>query len=227
MTTHAADPMHRAFLDDILANPSDDFPRLVYADWLADHGEERAEFIRVQVELARCEMPDPDDKPRWDERTRLQTLAESLLRANGPDWHPSGTGEQYAFRPSELATFSFGPRELFVLASWRRGFIAEVRCPLAQFLQHGPEIAARHPIETVRLVGREPWKPGGEGLWFWHAARTPDHDELPDFLPLCWFDAEARRTTHRSLEDAHAWASQRAILWARGLLGTTTEEGRA
>jgi uncharacterized protein (TIGR02996 family) len=34
--------------------PDDDTPRLVYADWLAEHGDpERAEFIRVQCELAR------------------------------------------------------------------------------------------------------------------------------------------------------------------------------
>src|SRR5438552_3731260 len=38
----------RAILDD----PDDDGLRLVYADWLEEHGEpERAEFIRVQLEL--------------------------------------------------------------------------------------------------------------------------------------------------------------------------------
>jgi uncharacterized protein (TIGR02996 family) len=41
------------FLAAILANPDDDNLRLVYADWLDDRGEgERAELIRVQVELA-------------------------------------------------------------------------------------------------------------------------------------------------------------------------------
>ena len=43
-----------ALLAAILANPAEDTPRLVYADWLEEHGrEERAEFIRVQCELAR------------------------------------------------------------------------------------------------------------------------------------------------------------------------------
>jgi uncharacterized protein (TIGR02996 family) len=43
-----------AFLHDIIENPDDDRPRLVYADWLDDHGQaERAAFIRVQCELAR------------------------------------------------------------------------------------------------------------------------------------------------------------------------------
>jgi len=42
-----------ALLAAIRAAPDDDAPRLVYADWLDEHGEmERAEFIRVQCELA-------------------------------------------------------------------------------------------------------------------------------------------------------------------------------
>lgn len=41
-----------AFLHDIVTNPADDVVRLIYADWLNDHGQEdRAEFIRVQCEL--------------------------------------------------------------------------------------------------------------------------------------------------------------------------------
>ena len=45
-----------AFLRAICERPADDAPRLVYADWLDDHGEgERAEFIRVQAELARLD----------------------------------------------------------------------------------------------------------------------------------------------------------------------------
>jgi uncharacterized protein (TIGR02996 family) len=42
------------FLSGIRAEPDDDAPRLVFADWLEDQGDaERAEFIRVQCELAR------------------------------------------------------------------------------------------------------------------------------------------------------------------------------
>jgi uncharacterized protein (TIGR02996 family) len=43
-----------ALLRAICENPDDDAPRLVYADWLDEHGDPRqAEFIRVQIELAR------------------------------------------------------------------------------------------------------------------------------------------------------------------------------
>ena len=53
--------IEHAFLQDILEHPDDDAPRLIYADWLEEHGKEadrlRAEFIRVQVELDRLDSP--------------------------------------------------------------------------------------------------------------------------------------------------------------------------
>jgi uncharacterized protein (TIGR02996 family) len=47
-----------AFLEAICETPDDDTPRLVYADWLEENGDsDRAEFIRVQCELARLALP--------------------------------------------------------------------------------------------------------------------------------------------------------------------------
>jgi uncharacterized protein (TIGR02996 family) len=43
----------RAIRDD----PDDDAPRLIYADWLEERGDPRAEFIRIQCELARLPAP--------------------------------------------------------------------------------------------------------------------------------------------------------------------------
>ena len=51
-------PNAAPFLAAIRAAPDDDAPRLIYADWLDEHGQaERAEFIRVQCELARRKSP--------------------------------------------------------------------------------------------------------------------------------------------------------------------------
>src|SRR5262249_37760559 len=51
------------FIDAILETPDDDAPRLVYADWLDEHGGEadraRAEFIRVGCEVAKQTAGDP------------------------------------------------------------------------------------------------------------------------------------------------------------------------
>jgi uncharacterized protein (TIGR02996 family) len=51
-----------ALLRAICETPDDDTPRLVFADWLQEHGEEeRAEFIRVQCEAARLAADDSRD----------------------------------------------------------------------------------------------------------------------------------------------------------------------
>lgn len=47
-------PAARGLFQAILADPADDFPRLLLADVLEEAGQgERAEFIRVQIELAK------------------------------------------------------------------------------------------------------------------------------------------------------------------------------
>jgi uncharacterized protein (TIGR02996 family) len=44
-------PEADAFLDAIFDNPDDDTPRLVYADWLQEHGQEDyAQFIRLSIQ---------------------------------------------------------------------------------------------------------------------------------------------------------------------------------
>ncbi len=40
-----------ALLAEILANPDDDAPRLVYADWLEDHGSPLAPYVRAECDL--------------------------------------------------------------------------------------------------------------------------------------------------------------------------------
>ncbi len=64
------------FLATIIATPEDDAPRLVFADWLEEHGDaDRAEFIRLQCSLAR-------DGANFAREAR----AAELLTANRPRW---------------------------------------------------------------------------------------------------------------------------------------------
>src|SRR5207247_1446161 len=42
----------RDWLREIAANPDDDALKLVYADWLSDHGDPRGEFIALQTQRA-------------------------------------------------------------------------------------------------------------------------------------------------------------------------------
>ena len=57
-----------ALLAAVLASPADDAPRLVYADWLDEHGEPaQAAFIRAQIDLARTD-PNTDAHERAADR---------------------------------------------------------------------------------------------------------------------------------------------------------------
>jgi uncharacterized protein (TIGR02996 family) len=69
-----------AFLSDILEHPHDDDRRLIFADWLDDHGAgPRAAFLRVQVELASC-FRDPD------RREALRATERALLAQHYSEW---------------------------------------------------------------------------------------------------------------------------------------------
>lgn len=58
----------QAFLDAIAANPFDDTPRLVYADWLDEHGEPaKAAYLRLVVGLVPL-LADEDPDPAFTER---------------------------------------------------------------------------------------------------------------------------------------------------------------
>ena len=77
------DPTEIAFRRAIVAEPHDDVPRMVYADWLQERDtpedEARAEFIRVQVRLARMRPAEADVEP-------LQRREQELLDAHETAW---------------------------------------------------------------------------------------------------------------------------------------------
>jgi uncharacterized protein (TIGR02996 family) len=65
----------QAFLRAILANPTDDGTRLVYADWLEERGDSSGEFLRIQTALTR--MP-RKDKQRAGFKKRLKELRSTI-----------------------------------------------------------------------------------------------------------------------------------------------------
>src|SRR5262245_51579788 len=74
-----AHPDAVALYQAILAHPDDDTPRLVYADWLDEHGDhDRAEFIRVQCRLAR--MNEWDDGYTADHLRATRLLHEHEMK---------------------------------------------------------------------------------------------------------------------------------------------------
>jgi uncharacterized protein (TIGR02996 family) len=115
------------FLEAIIATPDDDALRLIYADWLEDHGESvRAEFIRVQIELARL--------PNNDPRRLALTAREGELCAK-----------------HRLVLLRGLPR-LAWRGGLRRGFLETLTVTVRQFLQIAPRLRRLTPLRDLALT---------------------------------------------------------------------------
>ena len=116
-----------AFFDPIRDAPADDGPRLIYADWLDEHGQsDCADFIRLQCALDR--LPD-DDLRRPDLRERERQLSEAHEARWAADLAPLVTDW-----------------------SFHRGVIDSVSVDPAQFLASGAAIFELAPIRKVRFL---------------------------------------------------------------------------
>src|SRR5262245_44030026 len=122
-----------AFVHAIAEDLYDDAPRLVYADWLEEHGDlARAAFIRTQ-----CELEPMRDRYEIDRAAELHRREEELLRKHRKKWlgkMPKGWDD---WRVGASAEF-------------RRGFVDIVSMPVRTFLQFGAAIRQVHP--TIRRV---------------------------------------------------------------------------
>jgi uncharacterized protein (TIGR02996 family) len=67
-----------AFLEEILAHPEDEATRLVYADWLEEQGDPRAEFLRLEVAMKN----EPKKKRRDEMRRHLREMRSGI----DPEW---------------------------------------------------------------------------------------------------------------------------------------------
>src|SRR5262245_32988540 len=115
-----------AFLKAIAKDPENDAPRLVFADWLDEHGQpERAEFIRLQCALIELPENHPDRPPK-------AARAEQLLKVHEKAW--------------------LGPL-CELLMEWRfwRGFVASAVVDLRVFVGKTREIFRHAPLEWVQF----------------------------------------------------------------------------
>jgi uncharacterized protein (TIGR02996 family) len=213
----------------VLEHPADDLPRLVLADWWEEHEQpERGEFCRVQVELAKTRGTiDPHcdgrnrksdecgsygsysyDGKRWVSvpcedcwsalRSRERELLESPIDGpmharcrNWTDW----AGAAVNLLPDGAL---FSDHLVF-----RRGFVAEVRCPLAAWLAHGPALVRQHPVERVTITDATIFASGGNDTYYIGG--------LGQFPNDCWSRLENHRTRAAALEALSAVC----LTWAR------------
>jgi uncharacterized protein (TIGR02996 family) len=96
------------FLDQILTDPDDDRPRLVYADYLMQQGDPRGELIAVQCQLARHAAHNDDVGPL----DPLERRERALLDAYGKSWTLDAETRlkywgQFGFRRGFVETLTF------------------------------------------------------------------------------------------------------------------------
>jgi uncharacterized protein (TIGR02996 family) len=77
------------FLASINAEPDADAPRLVFADWLDDHGDTRGELVRLQVRRARLPRGDPGLLWVTLDRTEQELLDRHAVGWLGPLYRPA------------------------------------------------------------------------------------------------------------------------------------------
>ena len=113
----------------IAAFPEEDTPRLVFADFLDENGDsERAEFIRVQIELERT----PKADPRFVELWRRET---ELLADHGEDWARDELPDGITARLADEDRYGRS-------VAFRRGTPERVAATAHGFLRGGAELAA-------------------------------------------------------------------------------------
>jgi uncharacterized protein (TIGR02996 family) len=154
-------------LRSVLQSPQDDSARLVAADWLEEHGEsEHAEFIRLQLELAKL-GPCVDhcrDRIDWQcDICDVRYREREMFRQN--------VGFKVAANLKGHLPESF---------EFSRGFVSLVRCTCDRWKNHGVEICLSQPIERLILdpvlnESHEPW-----GTWPWD---DPDYQRPEDEPP--------------------------------------------
>jgi uncharacterized protein (TIGR02996 family) len=159
----------RALMAAIIADPDEDTPRLAFADWLQENGDEhdqaRAEFIRLQIEEARLPEGDPS-------RTELEKRAAKLRKKHAKHWIGA------------LAKFEQYPM-------FERGLLFQVDLSPRDFLKPARQRAL---IEWLPLVGTNLLKLTGHATKADQVAASPVLGLVPALL--WWFsdmtDAELK-----------------------------------
>jgi uncharacterized protein (TIGR02996 family) len=127
---------HDPFLHAIVSQPDADAPRLIYADWLEEQGHaERAEFIRVQCELA---VMKTKEVSAWD-LTRLQELEDRE--------------EELLELPAALGENPIG--DVARHCRHHRGFIEEATLSLGMFLFQAERALRWVPLRRLTLTHLE------------------------------------------------------------------------
>lgn len=176
MASYLDHPDYRAGLAAVLAAPDDDTPRLVLADWLEERADlfadpqgmrDRAEFVRVQCELARLEAEgirdaagcwceflmvgepccgvcqEREDRAEWLHKRQRELSGDGgWAKLFGGPW-------RLVTWAADLPGWYTGGHLIGVAA---RGFIGSLACTAADWFDLADAILAEQPVREVTLA---------------------------------------------------------------------------
>lgn len=153
----------QSFLNAILSNPADTTAKLVYADWLDDRGDHRAEILRLKVKLTQLEPESAEFSIAQNRLNRLEPTASPnwLILLDGPVWclagniiaeHPFGPGGQVTRSGTRL----FRPNTKVYLSDlWNSAYILQPEAlPFMRLRVIGQHRKSREWIESYVGVER-------------------------------------------------------------------------
>jgi uncharacterized protein (TIGR02996 family) len=238
----ATHPDYLALLRGVLAEPEDDWVRLVLADFLEGNGEqERAEFIRLQLIRA----SGPNEQTDWCHHDltfppdcrgcQMRRRERELLVAQWTCLDPLGL---------EFCGGGPGPHGLHLQGWWpesggvascfffRRGFVHSITLTAADFLAHAGAIFSAQPVVSVALADKRTWvndvgghRPARHCWWYEDKWERGGRDDLPTALfgLLRGGELDTSTTEHcrwySSEADAVADLTQALVAYGRSLAG--------
>lgn len=147
----------------IIEYPDDDTPRLVFADWLQENGEyDRAEFIRIQCELAKGF----DHKRIRQLQIRELKLSRSLDLRNRIVLPVLNNSFNFPNYPEHIRG-SLRYATLNDITYWR-GFVENLRCTQEDWILVGKKIIKQLPLRRVFISYKEP---DFSGNYYWWSSR--------------------------------------------------------
>jgi uncharacterized protein (TIGR02996 family) len=180
-----------ALLRAICEFPEEDTPRLIYADAIEEREPERAEFIRVQIEMVRMRTPGKHKTtcqcygnwkagPRVDpgsvdcKRCLSLTRYNALHAREGKLLWDDVERADGAKRSRWETWYPVDHAILSLIAGYKwfeRGFASRIECGMGVFLLNAAAMFAAHPIREVHLSGPSPeyrMNPFDVAEWVWY-----------------------------------------------------------
>lgn len=200
-------PDQRALLNGIIEKPDCNDRRLIYCDWLEENEEGDI--------CPHCDGTGEEEHTIYCDGD-YKIDVRDCLHCNGT----GGTSNKFAKWAAFIREQCQNPQSSRTVSKhgvevvWRRGFIAEVRCVMIDWIRYGPVACRNHPVERVVITDKAALRSSWNSMFYWrfddagngHSNHLPpSFRESNDYITLYL-------NTPTETED---WLSARCVTLAR------------